>query len=109
MTSQKPFHVRECAVQEIGGIRNAQLGILLKHKQAVQVPFQAEIRASESGMGVAGLAGFGVLCAFVEEVLMPFKPCFQGLLSKSALRLFFKVSANYHSSLPASVFGLRVK
>ena len=51
MTPQKPFHVRECAVQEIGGIRNAQLGILLKHKQTLQVPFQAEICASESGMG----------------------------------------------------------
>ena len=77
MTPQKPFHVRECAVQEIGCIRNAQLGILLKHKQSVQVPFQAEICASESGMGVAGLAGFGVLCAFVEKVLMPLEPCFQ--------------------------------
>ena len=77
MTPQKPFHVRECAVQEIGCIQNAQLEILLKHKQAVQVPFQAEICASESGMGVAGLAGFGVFRAFVEEVLMPFKPCFQ--------------------------------
>ena len=59
MARQKPFHVRECAVQEIGGIRNAQLGILLKHKQAVQVPFQAEIRASESRVGVAGLTGRG--------------------------------------------------
>ena len=77
MTPQKPFHVRECAVQEIGCIRNAPLGILLKHKQAVQVPFQAEICASESGMGVAGLAGFGVICTFVEEVLMPLEPCFQ--------------------------------
>ena len=77
MTPQKSFHVRECAVQEIGGIRNTQLGILLKHKQAVQVPFQAEIRASEPRVGVAGLAGFGVLCAFVKKVLMSFEPCFQ--------------------------------
>ena len=77
MTPQKPFHVRECAVQEIVGIRNAQLGILLKHKQAVQVPFQAEIRASKPRGGVAGLAGFGVLRAFVKKVLMPLEPCFQ--------------------------------
>ena len=77
MTPQKPFHVRECAVQEIGGIRNAQLGILLKHKQAVQVSFQAEIRASKPRVGVAGLAGFGVLCTFVEKVLMPLEPFFQ--------------------------------
>ena len=77
MTPQKSFHVRECAVQEIGGIRNTQLGILLKHKQAVQVPFQAEIRASEPRVGVAGLAGFGVLRAFVKKVLIPFEPCFQ--------------------------------
>ena len=77
MTPQKPFHVRECAVQEIGGIRNAPLGILLKHKQAVQVPFQAEIRASKPRVGVAGLASFEVLCAFVEKVLMPLEPCFQ--------------------------------
>ena len=77
MTPQKPFHVRECAVQEIGGIRNAQLGILLKHKQAVQVPFQAEIRASKPRVGVAGLASFEVLCAFVEKVLMPLEPFFQ--------------------------------
>ena len=77
MTPQKPFHVRECAVQEIGSVRNTQLGILLKHKQAVQVPFQAEIRASESRVGVAGLASFEVLCALVKKVLMPLEPCFQ--------------------------------
>ena len=65
MASQKPFHVGEYAVRQIGGVWDAQTGVLLEHKQLIQVPFQAEIRASEPRMGVAGFAGFRLLYAFV--------------------------------------------
>ena len=51
--------------------------MLFKHKQVAHVPFQAEIGAAQSGMGVVGFTRFGVLCAFVEEVFVLFEPCFQ--------------------------------
>ena len=38
ITRQKPFHVRERAVKQIGRIRNAQIRIMLKHKQVSQIP-----------------------------------------------------------------------
>ncbi len=57
MAGQKPFHAGEYAVKQIGGVWDAQTGVLPEHKQLIQVPFQAEIRASEPRMGVAGFAG----------------------------------------------------
>ena len=51
--------------------------MLFKHKQVAHVPFQAEIGAAQSWVGVVGFARFGVLRAFVEEVFVPFELCFQ--------------------------------
>ena len=77
-------------------------------KQVVQIPFQAQIRASQLLMRVVRFARFFVDRPLVEKALIRFKPRLQGAL-KAFLVLCFSFSARRHSALPAAVFGLRVR
>ena len=82
--------------------------VLLEGKQVVQVPFQAQIRASQRLVRVVRTAAFLVGRSFVEEALMLLKPCLQRAL-KRLLMAPFRVSVSRHSALPTPVFGLRVR
>ena len=54
----------------------------LESKQVVQVPFQAQIRASQRLVRVVRAAGFLVDRSFVEEALVLLKPRLQRALKR---------------------------
>ena len=84
MARQKPFHVRECAVKQIGRVREVQIRITLKYKQVIQIAFQAEVCASDVLVRVMRFACFSVKGAFVQIALVLLKP---------RLQIAFKVKA----------------
>ena len=66
MTPQTLLHVAEFSFQQIGRIRDAQLGETLAGKRPWQMPFQAVVRSAQALMcSVSGL--FSVHAAFVQE------------------------------------------
>ena len=85
---QKPFHTRECAIKQIGRIRDVQIRIMLKHKQISQIAFQAEIRTSKRLMCVMRFACFRVCGAFVQIALVLLKPGLQIVFKVGLLTAF---------------------
>ena len=66
----------------------SKTGYASKVNQVVQVPFQAQIRASQRLVRVVRTAGFLVDRSFVEEALMLLKPCLQRALKRLLMRSF---------------------
>ena len=97
-------------IQQISGVAHAQLKVRLEGKQVVQIPFQAQIRASQRLVRVVRTAaGFLVDCSFVKELFMLPKPRLQRALKRCLAAVSFRVSVSRHCALPAAVFGLRVR
>ena len=67
MTPQKLLHFAEFPFQQIGCIRDAQVGKTLAGKQPWQMPFQAVVCSAQALMRVVGVACFLVHAAFVQE------------------------------------------
>ena len=67
---------------------DAQSGVRFEGKQVVQVPFQAQIRASQLLVCVVRSARFFVNRPLVEKALIRFKPRLQGALKAFLVALF---------------------
>lgn len=59
---------------------DTQSGVRLKGKQVIQIPFQAQIRASQLLVRVVRFARFFVDRPLVEKALIRLKPGLQGVL-----------------------------
>ena len=75
MISQFVFKVGKMTVQCIGGVRYSQVRVVLKSKEVRQVPFKAQIRASQTFMRI----NFALVtrCSLIQKIA-PFQiPAFQ--------------------------------
>jgi len=88
MARQKPFHVRECAVKQIGRVREVQIRITLKYKQVIQIAFQAEVCTPDVLVCVMRFACFRVKGAFVQIALVLLKPRLQIAFKVGLLAVF---------------------
>ncbi|SUX24641.1 Uncharacterised protein [Cardiobacterium valvarum] len=79
VTPQKRLHFAEFFFQQIGRIRDTQVGKTLAGKQPWQMPFQAVVRSAQALMRVVCVACFPVHTAFVQESCVLLLPALESL------------------------------
>ena len=87
---------------------DAQSGVRLKGKQVIQIPFQAQIRASQLLVRVVRFARFFVDRPLVEKALIRLKPGLQGVL-KAHLKQGLPSDAvhqHHHAEIPPEIGGV---
>ena len=105
MTPQKLLHFAEFSFQQIGRIRDAQVGKTLAGKQPWQMPFQAVVRSAQALMRVVCVACFLVHTAFVQESCVLLLPALEGLLERRLSGISVRVSDRARSACAAGLLG----